>query len=592
MSLIIGIDLGTTNSLCSVFQRGQPRLIPNAHGSVITPSVVGVLESGDVVVGAAAKELRITRPDRCASCFKRWMGTGRHINMGGQEFNSTELSSLVLRSLREDAEKFLGTEVRDAVITVPAYFNDNQRKATKLAGEMAGLNVRRIINEPTAAALVYGYHDRDGERNLIVIDLGGGTFDVTVMEVFEGTLEIISTAGETQLGGEDFTSRLVAWVLNQRGKQLETAELQLPLLVSRLREECEVAKRRLVDEDSVSVRIPSDQGDIPDNADVVGLTQPLLAEICDGLIKRLARPISRALRDAKTSPEQVADVVLVGGATRLLAVRNYIADFFGVHPQATHSPDEVVALGAAIQAALIEDDAAVDDMVMTDICPFTLGVAIVKEFGRREMPGFFLPIIHRNTTIPVSKEEVVCTREPNQRRVSVRVFQGESRKVKDNLFLGELEVSGIPPGPSGQPVHLRFTYDLNGILEVEAFVPDTGKKFTTVLTQHAESLSSKEIDAAVERMQQLKFYPRDDLANRHLVLFAERVIGEVGTHQRDELELALDSFESAMESGDRDHFEYARQGLLITLSSLGFPPDESLDEMDGQFDEPADGDRP
>ena len=437
---------------------------------------MGVLENGQVVEGAAAQQLRVTQPQRCASCFKRWMGTGRRIEIGGQEFNSTELSSLVLRSLREDAEKFLGCDVHDAVITVPAYFNDNQRKATVLPGELAGLNVRRIVNEPTAAALVYGYHDRQAEKHLIVVDLGGGTFDVTVMEIFEGTLEIISTAGETQLGGEDFTSRIVAWVLQRQGRQLETAELQVPLHVARLREECEAAKRQLVAEDKANIRIPNDDGEFLDDPVTLELSRDQLVEISDPLVRRLARPISRALRDAGIPGEDVSEVVLVGGATRSLAVRQFVEGFFGCEAKATHNPDEVVALGAAVQAALIQDDAAVNDMVMTDICPFTLGVEIVKEFGRREVKGYFLPIIHRNTTIPVSKEETVQTVYPNQRHVEVRIYQGESRKVEDNLLLGRLEVTGIPAGPSGQLVHLRFTYDLNGILEVEAYVPESDPK--------------------------------------------------------------------------------------------------------------------
>lgn len=578
MSLIIGVDLGTTNSLCSIFQDGTPRLIPNAHGRVITPSIVGVLENGQIVVGAAAKELRVTRPARCASCFKRWMGTGRRIDIGGQEFNSTELSSLVLRSLRSDAEKFLGCEVREAVVTVPAYFNDNQRTATKLAGEMAGLNVRRIINEPTAAALVYGYHNRQDEKKLVVVDLGGGTFDVTIMEVFEGTLEIISTAGETQLGGEDFTSRLVGWVLQTQGRQLEIAELQLPLQVARLREECETAKRQLTEYETAHIKIPNDSGEFPDQPATVELTRDMLSEISDPLVKRLARPLSKALRDAEIPRDEISEVVLVGGATRSLAVRRFVEEFFGVEPHATHNPDEVVALGAAVQAALIEDNAAVDDMVMTDICPFTLGVEVTKEFGRREMSGYFLPIIHRNTTIPVSREEVLQTMRPNQSQVEVNVYQGESRKVKDSLLLGKLEVRGIPPGPSGQPIHIRFTYDLNGILEVEAYVPESGQKFHTVLTQHAKGLSAKELEKAIARLQSLKFYPRDELQNQHLVLFAERVVGEVSTHQRREIEDSLDQFEAAMESGDLERYELARQTLLITLSSLGFPVSDEVED--------------
>ena len=319
--------------------------------------------------------------------------------------------------------------------------------------------------------------------------------------------------------------------------------------------------------------MPNDAGEFPHDPPVIQLTRDELTRLSGPLVERLTRPMARALRDARAAADDISEVILVGGATRLEVVRRFVEDFFGVPAQSRYNPDEVVALGAAVQAALLADDAAVDDMVMTDVCPFTLGVEIVKDFGRREMAGYFLPVIHRNTTIPVSKEEIVHTLRPNQRRIEVRVYQGESRKVKDNLLLGTLEVTGIPPGPAGQPVHLRFTYDLNGILEVEAYVPESGQKFHTVLAQHAKGLSKKEVESAIARMQELKFYPRDDLQNRHLVLFAERVIGEVNPHQREELEQALDSFEASLESGDKQVFESARQGLLITLSQLGFPAD-------------------
>ncbi len=263
MSYIIGIDLGTTNSLCAVFLGDRPRLVPNALGNMLTPSVVGVLDDGQVLVGEAARELRVTQPERTASCFKRLMGSDARVEVAGRAFTAPELSSLVLTSLKNDAEKFLGEEVADAVITVPAYFNDNQRKATKVAGELAGLKVRRIVNEPTAAALTYGFHDRNAEKKLIVVDLGGGTFDVTLMEVFEGTLEIISTSGESFLGGEDFTNRLVAVILKQQGLQLELAELQEPLRVARLRQQCEDAKRKLLETAEARSNCPKPMGPCP-----------------------------------------------------------------------------------------------------------------------------------------------------------------------------------------------------------------------------------------------------------------------------------------------------------------------------------------
>lgn len=422
MAVIIGIDLGTTNSLCAVFEDGRPRLVSNAHGNVITPSIVGVTDDEQILVGVAAKELRVTRPDCCAWLFKRLMGTKRQVELGGREYGAPELSSLLLRSLKQDAEEDLGAEVCEAVITVPAYFNDSQRKATKLAGELAGLTVRRIINEPTAAALTYGFHDRDVEKKLIVVDLGGGTFDVTVMEVFEGTLEIISTAGDSFLGGEDFTDRLMAWALESQGLQLETAELKHPLLVSRLRQECEATKRGLFVEERAWLRVPDKDGAMSEDRPRLTMTRAEFAELVDPLVKRLARPIAKAVRDSRCPPEEFAEVILVGGATRMEAVRRYIHHYFGVESLCTHNPDEVVALGAAVQAALIQDDRAVDDMVMTDVCPFTLGVEVCKEFGRHRTNGYYLPIIHRNTTIPVSREEIVCTVEPNQRDLRISVF--------------------------------------------------------------------------------------------------------------------------------------------------------------------------
>ena len=565
---IIGIDLGTTNSLCAVFEDGQPKLIPNAHGGVLTPSVVGILDDGQVIVGDSAKELRVTKPGNCASCFKRWMGTDQTIRIGDREFNSTELSSLVLRSLKADAEKYFGHAVHEAVITVPAYFNENQRKATKNAGEMVGLKVRRIINEPTAAALTYGFHDRDAEKHLMVIDLGGGTFDVTLMEIFEGTLEIISTAGESQLGGEDFTDRLVSAVYQREKLHLETAELKFPLRTARLREECDSAKQSLSDAEKAKIRIPDDTGSF-DNNKSLNIDRDTFAKICKNLLARLKAPISKVLRDGLQAPEDIADVILVGGATRMVLMHQIVEGFFGKPAHIKFNPDEVVALGAAVQAALIGDDKAVDDMVMTDVCPFTLGVEIAKQFGNQVMEGYFQPVINRNTTIPVSCEETFYTIAPNQSEVLMRVFQGESRKVNDNLELGDLKITGIPPGPAGQAVQVRFTYDINGLLEVEAIIPATQKRFRVVLSNHCSSMSEDELAKALRKLQKLKFYPRDELRNQRLVRFCERMVAEVSPFHRQQLEDAIDVFEHAMSSGDKEVFQLMKDRLLNTLSSLG-----------------------
>jgi molecular chaperone HscC len=564
----IGIDLGTTHSLVSLFRDGKPELIPSAHGGFLTPSVVGVLPSGEVVVGQTAKELRVTSPERCAWCFKRAMGQDRSFAIADREYTAHELSALVLKSLRQDAAAALGQDVTDAVITVPAYFNDHARQATRLAGEMAGLNVLRMINEPTAAALVYGFHDRDDEKDIVVIDLGGGTFDVTVMEVFEGTLEIRSSAGESMLGGEDFTDRIIAEVLQAENSRLELAELQSPLQVARLRSECETAKRGLADQDQTSIRVPEKDGRFGEKPKKFRLTRPIFARLCDPLMQRIASPIARALRDAELDPSEIEEVVLVGGATRMGVLRDLVEDFFGKPAVMRHHPDEVVALGAAVQAALMQQNRAVDDMIMTDVCPFTMGVEVVKELGGQIRDGYFSPVLHRNSTIPISKEEVYSTVSANQTSVTIKIYQGDARKVSDNVLLGQLEVSQLPPGPAGSPFFIRFTYDVSGVLEVEAYAVG-GKKFRTTLTNNVDGMSPKAIQAAKRRIAEMKFYPREDLENQQLARYAERMLGELHPTQRQQLDDALDAFEAAMNRADREEFEAAKHILMMCLSSLG-----------------------
>lgn len=568
----IGIDLGTTHSLVSAFIDGQPKLIPNVHGSVLTPSVVGVLPSGEIVVGQTAKELRVTDPTACTWCFKRNMGQDRRSKIGDKEFTPQELSSLVLRSLRHDASVALGRNVTDAVITVPAYFNDHARQATRLAGEMAGLNVRRMINEPTAAALMYGFHERNEEKNIVVIDLGGGTFDVTVMEVFEGTLEIRASAGESLLGGEDFTDRIVSEILNTENVRLELAELNDPLRVARLRSECETAKRDLADAEETAVRVPDADGRFGDKPKKFRISRKVFSRICNPLLQRIQGPIARAMRDANIAPRDIDEIILVGGATRMVMLREFIEDYFGKPPVMRHSPDEVVALGAAVQAALLENDSAIEDMVMTDVCPFTMGVEVVKELGGQLREGYYAPVLHRNSTIPISKEEIFNTVVANQPSVTVKIYQGDARKVADNVLLGSLEVAPLPPGPANSPFYIRFTYDVSGVLEVEAYTPG-GKKFRTTLTSHVKGLSSASAAAAKRRIRELKFYPREDLANQQLARYAERMLGELHPTQREQLDRAIDAFEAAMNRADRNEFTAARQQLMMCLSSLGLDPD-------------------
>jgi len=575
---IVGIDLGTTNSLCAIFERDRPVLIPTAHGRFLTPSVVAMLEDGQILVGDAARELRVTKPERCVSRFKRWMGTNESVQLGHQSFTAPELSSFVLRSLKSDAETYLGKSITRAVITVPAYFNDLQRRATRLAGELAGLEIVRVINEPTAAALTYGFHDRDLRKKLMVIDLGGGTFDVTIMEVFERMMEIVASSGESMLGGEDFTDRLAFHVLMKFGLQWEVVEHKHPLQLARLQQKCEEAKLKFLESESVEIRLPNEQGGIDPARPSVSVHREEFLAWMQPLLGRLMRPIERALRDAGLQPSQLDDILLVGGATRMECLGRFLSDQLRRTPLCQYDPDEVVAMGAAIQAALIEENAAVEDMVMTDVCPHTLGIEISKQLGGQMLPGYFEPIIHRNTTIPVSKEKTFVTVAPNQTSVKLRVFQGEGRRAEDNCLLGELTIDGIPAGPVGTPFDVRFSYDPSGILEVEVIITQTGKSRRAVMTPPNSQISSAQVDQIVRKLQKVKFYPRDFLENRLLLSYGERLLGELPTELREELNQMLDIYENGMRSGDRKLFEQSRQQLLVWLGSRGFPYDGVIDD--------------
>ncbi|MEZ6057482.1 MAG: Hsp70 family protein [Planctomycetaceae bacterium] len=548
--MIVGIDLGTTNSLVAVMDGTAPRLIPNSLGEWLTPSVVGIDEDGGLLVGGTAKEYQVLHPEACVGLFKRSMGVNWTCTLGGRKFTAVELSSLVLRSLKEDAEAELKHPIDRAVITVPAYFNDDQRRATMRAAELVGLKAVRIINEPTAAAIAYGMQDSESEKVMCVVDLGGGTFDVSVLEIFDGTLEIRASAGETFLGGEDFTTALTRWVLGERGIVFERAEMETPTLVSRLRKECETAKRTLTSQESATLRIPNEAGEFNDDSPVVIVTREQFADCTQRILERIDIPIRRALGDAKVKRADIHDVLLVGGATRMRSFIDRVMELLGQPPRCGINPDHVVALGAAIQAALIEQNKAVDDLVVTDVAPFTLGVDSCRIIGSEEKSGYFFPIITRNTTIPTSRTRRVGTMHANQTVVRIAVYQGEGRMVEQNLSLGEFMLEGIPKGPAGQAVDIRFSYDLNGVLEVEATIVATQKKATLVISRHAKGMSEAEIRKAVADMQALKSSPREEAVNRHLLMRAERLYQELPISERDRLDDLLTGFESALEEND------------------------------------------
>jgi molecular chaperone HscC len=566
MDPIIGIDLGTTNSAVAFLTPTGPEIIPNALGGRLTPSVVGVDESGTVLVGAAARELQVLRPDLCASVFKRFMGTEKVFELGSKTFTPEELSGLVLRTLKADAEAHFGHGVTRAVITCPAYFNDRQRKATIAAGRIAGLTVERILNEPTAAAIAYGFHEAREDKKLLIFDLGGGTFDVSVVELFDGAMEVRASAGETSLGGEDFTRTLAARALEAHGMAFERTEATMPLLIARLLPLAEIAKCRLSREEATVIRIPVADGGLPDNAKEVPVDRAKLEAWVTPILNRIELPIRKALADAKLTREQIHEVILVGGATRMPLVVRRVKELFGKDPHKRLNPDEVVALGAAVQGGLVGGTGAVDDLVVTDVAPFTLGISITKSFAGGLQDGYFSPIIGRNTTIPVSRIERYSTLHANQTSIHVQVYQGEARKVSENLLLGEFEVKGIPPGPPGQSVDIRLTYDLNGVLEIEATVVATKKTINHVIAKHAKGLNEEQIRRAVKAMEKLKTHPREEAVNRFVIARAERLYKELPEDLRRMLGELLDGFEAGLQTQEPETIERHRLNLEMFLS--------------------------
>lgn len=561
MTEIVGIDLGTTNSLVAHLTSQGPEIIPNALGELLTPSVIGVDEHKHVLVGRAARELQVVKPERCTSLFKRLMGTDQNTRILNRSFSPEELSSLVLQSLKRDAEAFLGHPIYRAVITVPAYFNDQQRKSTLTAGKIAGLQVDRIINEPTAAAMAYGFHESKEQKLLLVFDLGGGTFDVSLVDLFEGVLEVRASAGESFLGGEDFTRSIVARILQSQGKLFEKTELDHPRMVARLLQQAEQLKRKLSTSDFSEIRVPTIDGEFEERCPTVPVTREQFDGWTKTLIDRLAPPVRRVLGDAKVARNDIDEIILVGGATRMPSVVKHVTELFGKTPHSRRNPDHVVALGAAVLAGLIENNAAVEDLVVTDVAPFTLGVETTKDIGFEFKDGYFLPIIHRNTTIPTSMVKRVGTIFPNQEEVIVKLFQGESRRVEQNLFIGEFWIKGIPRGPAGQQIDLRFTYDLNGILEVQATIVQTGQTFTHIVTRYNKGLNLAQIDAAVSAMEKLKISPREDARNQFLLKRAERLVSELSFELRSHLEQLLDGFENALELRSPDEIRHFQNTL-------------------------------
>ncbi len=491
MAKTIGIDLGTTNSVVAVMEGGKPTVIANAEGSRTTPSIVGFSKTGEKLVGQLAKRQAILNPDKTIASIKRHMGDDYKVNIDGKDYTPQEISAMILRKLADDASAYLGEKVTSAVITVPAYFNDAQRQATKDAGRIAGLDVLRIVNEPTAAALAYGLEKEKSEK-VLVFDLGGGTFDVSILEIGDGVHEVLSTSGDTHLGGDDFDQKVMDWICDEFQKQ-EGIDLRGDKqAMQRVKEAAEKAKIELssVMETSISLPFITADANGPKHLEL-SLTRAKFEDLCRDLLNRCKTPVENALKDAGVSKSDINEVVLVGGSTRIPAVQQLVKEYTGKEPNQSVNPDEVVAVGAAVQAGVLAGE--VKDIVLLDVTPLTLGI--------ETLGGVMTPLVPRNTTIPVSKSQVFSTAENNQTAVDIHVLQGERPMAKDNKSLGMFRLDGIPPAMRGLPqIEVTFDIDANGIVNVSAKDKATNKEQKITIT-NSSNLSEEDIDKMVKEAE-------------------------------------------------------------------------------------------
>src|SRR5574344_461305 len=527
MSKIIGIDLGTTNSCVAVMEGGKPTVIANTEGLRTTPSVVAFTKTGERLVGDPAKRQAVTNADKTISSIKRHMGTDFKVSIDGKQYSPQEISAMILQKLKADAENYLGESVSEAVITVPAYFNDAQRQATKDAGKIAGLDVKRIINEPTAAALAYGL-DNEKEQKIMVYDLGGGTFDVSIIEIGEGVIEVLATSGDNRLGGDDFDQKVTDYLLAEfkkaEGVDLSTDKMAL----QRLREAAEKAKKELSSAATTNINLPfiTATAEGPKHFDM-NLTRAKFDELTHDLVERTAIPVQNALKDAGLTSSELGQVLLVGGSTRIPAVQDKVKALTGHEPSKTLNPDECVAIGASIQGGKLAGDARAGDILLLDVTPLSLSI--------ETMGGVATRLIERNTTIPTKKSQVFSTAADNQTAVDINVVQGERQFAKDNKSLGQFRLDGIPPAMRGVPqIEVTFDIDANGIVNVSAKDLGTGKEQHITITA-SSNMSDNDIDKAVKEAaeyeaQDKKRKENIDVRNEadSFVFQTEKALGEVG----------------------------------------------------------------
>ena len=569
MSKIIGIDLGTTNSCVAVMEGGEPVVIANSEGARTTPSVVGFTKTGDRLVGQVAKRQAITNPDNTVSSIKRQMGTDHKVTLNGKEYTPQQVSAMILQKLKADAEAYLGETVTEAVITVPAYFNDSQRQATKDAGTIAGLNVRRIINEPTAAALAYGV-DKEDDQKIMVYDLGGGTFDVSIIEMGDGVTEVLATNGDTHLGGDDFDERIINWMADAFQTENGIDLRKDKMAAQRLKEAAEKAKIELSSAMSSQINLPFITADAtgPKHLDMT-LTRAKFNELTADLVDRTMAPVRKALQDAGLRPSDLKKVLMVGGSTRIPAVYDAVKKELNCEPFKGINPDECVAVGAAIQGGVLQGD--VKGLLLLDVTPLSLGI--------ETLGGVCTKIIDRNTTIPTHKSQVFSTAADNQPSVEVNVLQGEREFARDNKSLGVFHLDGIAPAPRGVPqIEVTFDIDANGIVKVSAKDLGTGKEQNITITA-STNMSKEDIDKAVKEAEQ---FAADDKKKREevdirngadqMVFQTEKMLKENGdklpADVKSDAEAKLADLRTAVQSGNVDDIKAKQEALSQVFEKM------------------------